>query len=62
MRGMTKRPESLIRAQKKYDGETVKLNVRLSTDERDRLEELALQAGVRPTTLIKQWIAKAPGS
>lgn len=57
---MSKRSESLKRAQESYEAKTAKLNVRLSHEEKARLDELARLAGVKPTTLIKQWIAASP--
>jgi 6-phosphogluconolactonase/glucosamine-6-phosphate isomerase/deaminase len=59
MQNMTTRSESLIRAQEAYEAKTVKLNVRLKREERDRLEALALAAGTTPTAMIKRWIEKA---
>jgi predicted DNA binding CopG/RHH family protein len=56
---MAKRSEPLRRAQEAYEAKTVKLNLRLSQKEKDRLDELAVLAGMKPTTLIKQWIAEA---
>ena len=58
---MTKRTSSLIRAQEAYEAKTAKLNVRLSAEEKARLEALASKAGTTPTGLIKKWIAQRAG-
>ena len=60
--GMTTRTASVIRAQEAYEAKTAKLNLRLSAEQKTRLEALASQAGTTPTGLIKLWITKSPGS
>ena len=55
---MGKRSDSLVRAQEAYEARTAKINVRLSAEEKARLEALALKAGTTPTGLIKEWIAR----
>jgi predicted DNA-binding protein len=54
---MTRKP-GLIRAQKDYDANTVKLNLRLRKAEKERLDDLAKQADLTPTTLIREWIRR----
>lgn len=54
---MTRSP-NLIRAQEEYDAKTIKLNLRLRKKEKERLDELAKQADVTPTTLIRRWIER----
>ena len=59
--GMTTRTASLIRAQEAYEAKTAKLNLRLSAEQKARLEALASEAGTTPTGLIKSWIAQSAG-
>jgi len=56
---MSKRSPALVRAQEAYEAATAKINVRLSADEKARLQALAAKAGTTPTGLIKEWIARA---
>ena len=59
--GMTTRTAPLIRAQEAYEAKTAKLNLRLSAEQKARLEALASEAGTTPTGLIKSWIAQSAG-
>jgi predicted DNA binding CopG/RHH family protein len=51
------RSDALKRAQAAYNARTVAFNVRLSEDENRRLRQQAAALGIKPTQLIKRWIA-----
>lgn len=54
------RSDALKRAQAAYNAKTKTMNLRLSEDESRRLNAQAAALGVKPTQLIKRWIATTP--